>query len=78
MRELFLDTPEDLAWLAEVHCPIARGYPYAILYGNEDSPTKVELFADNRITCVPTVLEMDQKDRKLKVTSWGTKYKEKL
>ena len=75
MRELFLDTPEDLAWLAKVHCPIAKGYPYAVLYGNEDSPSKVELFVKNNITCVPTILEQNESG-KLCVTSWGTKSKE--
>jgi hypothetical protein len=55
----WLETPEDMAWLAEVHTPLAALYPYAILHGNEDCPTMVELYARNHHKCKPTVLAMD-------------------
>lgn len=44
-----LDTPEDLAWLAETHgCDISNT-ALAILSGNEDSPYRVELYQQNNI-----------------------------
>ena len=40
----YLDTPEDMNWLAEETTALAAGYPIAILFGNEDWPTKIELY----------------------------------
>lgn len=70
MSMSFLETPEDMAWLAEVHTPLAKGHACAIIHGNEDAPSKVELFARNHYQCVPTVLEPDA-DYNLKVTQTG-------
>lgn len=57
----FLNTKEDLDWLQEVHkMPVqAGGYVCAILYGNEDAPSKVELFVRDHYKCKPTVYESD-------------------
>lgn len=70
--ETFLETPGDMEWLAEVHWPLAWRYKKAILYGNEDCPTRIELFAVDRFGCRPTVLEPD-KNGKLVVIQWGWK-----
>jgi hypothetical protein len=42
-----LDTPEDIQWLRETHGDIRMSpeVQSAILYGNEDCPDLVELFA---------------------------------
>lgn len=50
MTQTFLNTQEDMAWLIEVHLanrPEFKQFKSAILYGNEDSPEKVELFFDS-------------------------------
>lgn len=59
MATTILETAEDMAWLAEVHAPIAAGYPMAVLHGNEDSPDRVELYARDHHEYRPTVLEPD-------------------
>jgi len=43
----FLQNPEDLRWLRQAHLPLAApAFRSAILYGNEDAPAKIELYAD--------------------------------
>jgi hypothetical protein len=39
----FLNTPEDMSWLAEVHTHGQR-YAAALVYGNEDWPIRIECF----------------------------------
>jgi hypothetical protein len=73
---VFLETPEDMAWLVEMHCAVARNYACAILHGNEDSPNKIELFARNDVRCKPTVLEIDE-NLNLIIKSWGERPREK-
>lgn len=70
----YLDTPEDMKWLKEVHTKLAAAYDRAILYGNEDSPSRVELYARDHFKCKPTVLEPDEKGV-LRVKSWGERSK---
>lgn len=45
-HQTFIDTPEDIAWLLEVHLPGMQneGYEAAVMYGNEDSPDFIELY----------------------------------
>ena len=46
-RQIFLDSAADMRWLVEVHLPATvkvGTFKSAILYGNEDSPSRVELF----------------------------------
>lgn len=50
-----LQTPEDLAWLHDVHGIPTDGVAVAILYGNEDWPLKVETYAQDDYRCVPKV-----------------------
>ena len=40
---VFLNTPEDMQWLREVH-GVEGEYNAAIVYGNEDAPYRIELF----------------------------------
>lgn len=69
--QTYLDTVEDLKWLAEVTAPeAANGYVRAILYGHESSPNKIELFARDHYQCPPLVLEV-QDDGKYKITQQG-------
>lgn len=42
-----LDTPEDLAWLREVHLPDAPEFGCAMLYGNEDCPDEIRAWKTN-------------------------------
>lgn len=39
----FLNTPEDMQWLREVH-GVGAEYHAAIVYGSEDAPYRIELF----------------------------------
>jgi hypothetical protein len=47
---------EDFDWLKEVHEIDTDGYALATLYGNEDAPTRVELFKANHYLCEPIVV----------------------
>lgn len=40
---VFINTPEDMQWLREVH-DVEEEYNSAIVYGNEDAPYRIELF----------------------------------
>lgn len=68
----FLETAEDMAWLAEVHHTGAAAYACAILHGNEDAPERIELYARNHVACKPTVLQADA-NGDLRVMEWGEK-----
>lgn len=57
---ILLASPEDLRWLAETHAPGADQYALAILYGNEDCPTRVELYRADFRNCRPDVLVADE------------------
>jgi len=58
--QTFLDTTEDLEWLRDVHGIDTKGIVCAILYGNEDSPEKIEAFAVNDYRAIPTVYTADE------------------
>ncbi len=69
MKEAFLETTQDLKWLQEVHkIPTALEYRFAILYGNEDAPTMVQLFAKNHYQCQPTVYSSNTEGNLVLVT----------
>jgi hypothetical protein len=59
MRYTFCNEPEDCQWLRDTQ-PKVRQYEFQsfIIYGNEDAPEKVELFAsrDALITDVPILV----------------------
>ena len=59
MSVIHLSTQEDMQWLNDVHYEGASEYKVAILYGNEDSPDKIELFSEDRFDCKPVVLVPD-------------------
>ena len=43
MQPIYLDSEEGMRWLRETHCPkMPARMTCAVLYGNQDSPTKVE------------------------------------
>ena len=54
---IFLNSSDDIDWLFEVHLKssgLTRSlYKSCLLYGNEDSPSKVELYT----TTEPTVFD---------------------
>lgn len=61
MKQTMLNTPEDMDWLISVHMGNRKELKYfqsAVLYGNEDCPEKVELYADvdPLITDIPHVV----------------------
>ena len=66
------DAHDNMTWLTEVHLPIAAaGFECAILYGNEDSPERVELYARNHYQCQPVVAEYGEEADGLVVVQWG-------
>ena len=48
MKTQFMNAPEDCQWLRATHLGGRTDYKFEsfVLYGNEDCPTKVELYAD--------------------------------
>lgn len=40
---VFINTPEDMQWLREVH-DVEEEYNSAVLHGSEDAPHCIELF----------------------------------
>ena len=41
----FLNSPEDMAWLRDVHLPkLGPEYLSAAIYGNEDCPDQIECY----------------------------------
>ena len=53
---------EDMGWLADVHVPAARKFGSAMIYGNEDAPSKIELYRSERpeYTDLPVVYLHDE------------------
>ena len=51
----YLDDQEGLSWLMEVHGVNTLGAACAILYGNEDSPERVEVFSQNDYRALPEI-----------------------
>ncbi len=51
-RSTFLNTPEDMQWLRDVHLHDLdlQTFHSAILYGNEDSPHQIKVFRSNNPT----------------------------
>lgn len=49
----FLESPEDLQWLQDVHSFVKDGLPIAcaILYGNEDHPSEIHVYSRNDYQC---------------------------
>lgn len=65
MRVTTLKTREDLDWLSEVHGVDTSDCEIAVLYGNEDSPGRVEIYSINSIFCEPVVWIFDGSTGKL-------------
>lgn len=60
MKQTLLQSAEDLEWLRDVHKVWVDACAVAILYGNEDCPERVELFAKDHYTRRPTVYVADE------------------
>lgn len=58
-RENFISGREDMAWLRDVHLPkiSIKKFKSAMIYGNEDCPTKVALYrsSDPHMNANPVV-----------------------
>lgn len=55
MNYKMLETREDLEWLSKVHGIDTHLFAGAALYGNEDSPERVELYTSNNTITKPVV-----------------------
>lgn len=60
-----LERQDDLKWLSDVHGIPTEGAAIAIIHGNEDSPNKVEVYAENDVNCVPDVYVLSGESYKL-------------
>jgi len=48
MKQTYIDTPEDITWLRDVHChDLPLSIQCAIIHGNEDAPSKVVAWVAN-------------------------------
>lgn len=55
---VFLNSSEDMQWLRDVHLQgLPPEYEAAVVYGNEDSPSKIETYRslNPKVNDVPTV-----------------------
>ena len=62
-RKTLIDTTEDMEWLRDVHVPhLSKNYKSAIIYGNEDSPSRIEVYVRRTplVTDEPLVFEADE------------------
>lgn len=62
-QRTLINTADDMRWLREVHLPrLSAKYKSAIIFGNEDSPVRVEVFEhrDPVVTDVPLVFVADE------------------
>lgn len=51
---VFLNSSEDMKWLRDVHIPgLPPEYEAAVVHGNEDSPSKIEVYQNAN----PTIRE---------------------
>jgi hypothetical protein len=72
MNIISLESPDDLAWVKEVHGPDTTGAAIVLLYGNEDCPTKVEVYAENDVGCTPVVWIQDRENPRGQMVRKGT------
>ena len=54
-----IQSKEDREWLKDVHGVKGR-FAVAVLYGNEDRPTKIELYAKDDYRTTPRVFVPDE------------------
>lgn len=70
-----LDTKEDLTWLNDVHTAQlgidATKYVIAIVRGNEDSPDAIELYAQDKLSCLPLRIKYNELWNVLHIVEWG-------
>jgi len=60
MRITQLREPDELVWLQDVHgIPTDSKCAIAYLYGNEDAPEKVEVYAEDDYRCKPVVYRLN-------------------
>ena len=44
-RSTFINTPDDMKWLRDVHLPrLSSKFHSALLFGNEDSPDQIHVY----------------------------------
>lgn len=58
----FLDTPEDMKWLRDVHLQgLPSEYESAVVHGNEDFPSRIEAYRtpNPTVNCIPAVFFPD-------------------
>ena len=54
MKTKFLSSTADLSWLKETHLKeLSPIYKYALLFGNEDCPEKIEVYKTNDVKETP-------------------------
>ena len=62
MQVSHLTRKNGMAWLEEVH-GVPKGHECAVLYGNEDDPDKVLLYAYNDASCIPLLLVRNEQGK---------------
>lgn len=71
MNLKWLDTPTDIQWLLDVHLKPAPSFRpgSALLFGNEDAPTRIDVFLTNNPACwqAPDALYLANEEGDLRV-----------
>jgi hypothetical protein len=57
MIETFLRGEKDFKWLKDVHGVDASEYAVVGIVGNEDCPTRFNLYKEDSVHCEPVVIE---------------------
>jgi hypothetical protein len=60
---IFLNSAADMIWLKSTHIPdLSLAYQSAVLYGNEDSPDRVDAYlaVDPLATDIPETFELNK------------------
>ncbi|MDO8691481.1 MAG: hypothetical protein Q7R39_15990, partial [Dehalococcoidia bacterium] len=56
----FIEGEEDMDWLRDVHLHgLDKKYKFAVLYGNEDWPERIEVYEKNDVNETPLVFTSD-------------------
>ena len=68
MKETFINSDEDMAWLRDVHLPnLSHSYKSAVIFGNEDYPDQIEVYEkrDPEVSDRPVTYQPDDTKRDL-------------
>lgn len=66
MKETYLESKGDLAWLAGAHGIPIKGIVCAVIVGNEDSPKEIRVYNSHYYKTEPIVYLQDEEGKMVK------------